>query len=128
MDILDLDRRALAASTRIVGMITPDQLGEPTPCAQWVIRDLLRHMAGQNEGFAATARGERPAASVWEGSPHDGQPAARFAESADLVNRAFAVPGVLDMRFELPGVGSFPAATAIGFHFVDYLIHAWDVA
>jgi uncharacterized protein (TIGR03086 family) len=44
---------------------------------------------------------------------------------------AFAADGVLDAAFALPEFGpgaTFPGALAIGFHFVDYVVHGWDVA
>jgi uncharacterized protein (TIGR03086 family) len=44
---------------------------------------------------------------------------------------AFADDGVLDAVFALPEFGPdarFPGALAIGFHFVDYVVHGWDVA
>jgi uncharacterized protein (TIGR03086 family) len=44
---------------------------------------------------------------------------------------AFAAPGVLDRQFPLPefaGSPSFPGRQAISFHFVDYVVHSWDVA
>jgi uncharacterized protein (TIGR03086 family) len=43
----------------------------------------------------------------------------------------FAGDGVLDGEFALPEFGPgamFPAAMAIGFHYVDYVVHGWDVA
>lgn len=44
---------------------------------------------------------------------------------------AFGVDGVLDASFALPEFGpsvTFPGARAIGFHFIDYVVHGWDVA
>jgi uncharacterized protein (TIGR03086 family) len=44
---------------------------------------------------------------------------------------AFGADGVLDATFALPEFGpsaSFPGAMAVGFHFVDYVVHGWDVA
>jgi len=38
---------------------------------------------------------------------------------------------VLDATFMLPELSpgaAFPGALAIGFHFVDYVVHGWDVA
>jgi uncharacterized protein (TIGR03086 family) len=38
---------------------------------------------------------------------------------------------VLDREFVLPEISPrlrFPAGQAIGFHFVDYVVHGWDVA
>jgi hypothetical protein len=47
------------------------------------------------------------------------------------VLEAFGDDGVLGREFalaELSPVLRFPAAQAIGFHFIDYLVHGWDVA
>ena len=44
---------------------------------------------------------------------------------------AFAADGVLDRQFALAEINPvlrFPAAQAISFHFIDYLVHGWDVA
>ena len=45
---------------------------------------------------------------------------------------AFGVDGVDDAPFALPEFGQdvtvVPGETAMGFHFVDYVVHGWDVA
>jgi uncharacterized protein (TIGR03086 family) len=44
---------------------------------------------------------------------------------------AFAADGVLDRRFPLPEIAPgalFPARQAVSFHFIDYVVHSWDVA
>jgi uncharacterized protein (TIGR03086 family) len=44
---------------------------------------------------------------------------------------AFADDSVLEASFALPEFGPdavFPGAMAIGFHFIDYVVHGWDVA
>jgi uncharacterized protein (TIGR03086 family) len=128
MDILDLDRRALAAAGEAVAAVTADQLGGPTPCLDWTLRDLLAHMVAHNHGFAAAARGETVPAAVWDGGQVGDDPYPAYLESASLASDAFAAPGALDRQIELPGLGAFPLRIAIGFHFVDYLIHGWDVA
>ncbi len=128
MDILDLDRRALAAAGEAVAAVTAAQLSGPTPCRDWALRDLLAHLVAHNLGFAAAARGEQVPAEVWDGGPVGDHPYPVYAESAQAASDAFAAPGALDRQIELPGLGAFPLRIAIGFHFVDYLIHGWDVA
>ena len=52
------------------------------------------------------------------------------AAAADLLD-AFKADGVLEATFALPEFGpdaTVPGAMAIGFHFVDYVVHGWDVA
>ena len=56
---------------------------------------------------------------------------ARMPTAAADVLDAFADDGVLDASFALPDFGpgaAFPGSQAIGFHFVDYVVHGWDVA
>ena len=58
-------------------------------------------------------------------------PAGSYASAADEVLRAFATDGVEDTLFALPELGpeiTVPGAVALGFHFVDYVVHGWDVA
>jgi uncharacterized protein (TIGR03086 family) len=130
MDVRDLrepDRRVLAVTGGIVARVRPDQLDLPTPCAGWTVRDLLRHMVGNNDGFAAAARGAAPSAEVWDGvAVRD--PVGEFGPSARRVVEAFAAVEPLRGRFAVPGFGAVPAAQAVGMHFIDYLVHGWDVA
>jgi uncharacterized protein (TIGR03086 family) len=130
-DIRDLDRRALETTVEIVAAVTPDQLPLPTPCAEWTLRQLLGHMIGQHYGFAAAARGETSDLSVWADRPVGADLHAAYAAAVADVTAAFAEEGVLDRRLWLPEIrdgARFPATMAIGFHFLDYVVHGWDVA
>jgi uncharacterized protein (TIGR03086 family) len=131
MDIRDLDRHAVLASVEVVAKATVEDLDRPTPCEGWTLADLLAHMTAQHIGFAAAARGEGADPASWRvPSLGDGAVAA-YTEAAERLIAAFAEDGVLERRFALPEFGagaSFPAARAIGFHFIDYLVHGWDVA
>jgi hypothetical protein len=44
MDLLDLDRRALADTAAHVRTLAPDDLNRPTPCTEWDVRALLNHV------------------------------------------------------------------------------------
>jgi uncharacterized protein (TIGR03086 family) len=130
MDLRDLrepDRRVLAVTTGIVERVRADQLDLPTPCAGWVVRDLLAHMVGNNNGFAAAALGEPPRAEVWDGVDVT-DPVGEFAASAKRVDAAFASVEPLTGTFAVLGYGNVPAGQAVGMHFIDYLAHGWDVA
>jgi uncharacterized protein (TIGR03086 family) len=131
LDIQELDRRALALLGGVVALLKDDQLPFPTPCPDWTLHGLIRHLVSQNEGFAAAARGAGGTLSVWRGGDLGADARAAFEASAALVNTAFTEDGVLDRPFALPEVrngGAFPARVAISFHFVDCVVHAWDVA
>jgi uncharacterized protein (TIGR03086 family) len=133
--VLPLHRAAVVASVDAVDAVKPSDLAKPTPCAGWSVADLIAHMTVQNRGFAAAARGRGSEAALWEPASVSesvvADPATVYAASAADVLEAFAADGVLDATFTLPDFGpdaNFPGAMAIGFHFVDYVVHGWDVA
>lgn len=125
-----LDARAVRESVRLVKRITGADLSMPTPCAGWTLTDLLTHMATQHYGFAAASTGDGDR-SNWRLRPLDDDPVAYYQAAANHVLTAFSADGVLDRQFplpEIPRLPAFPARQAISFHFVDYVVHSWDVA
>jgi uncharacterized protein (TIGR03086 family) len=130
-DIRELDRRAVHASAEMVSKASTDDLGRATPCGDWTLGDLLAHMTVQHYGFAAAARGHGGDLEVWRFRPLGDRALSAYAEAAEHVITAFAESGVLEREFVLPEFRTgpaFPAARAIGFHFIDYVVHGWDVA
>ncbi|MFF0492820.1 TIGR03086 family metal-binding protein [Nocardia sp. NPDC003482] len=130
-DIRDLNRRAVDYSVEIVAHAKPDDLDRPTPCSAWNLRDLLSHMTAQHRGFAAAARGEGADLAVWQPTPLGDDPVADYAAAATEVTTAYASPDVLTRDFALPEFAegfTAPGHQAIGFHFIDYVVHGWDVA
>jgi uncharacterized protein (TIGR03086 family) len=131
MDIRELDRRAMGVTADFIPGITPAQLDNPTPCGQWLLRDLLAHIVGQYHGFALAASGQPTDLDAFRPRPVGEGLAGAYAAAAALVTKAFAEDGVLDRAFYLPEIrdgGPYPAPMAIGFHFVDEVVHAWDLA
>lgn len=129
-DISELDRVAVDYTVTIVSMATADDLSRPTPCAEWDLAQLLAHMTAQHRGFAAAARGHGGELSTWQ-VRQSSDPVADYAAAAAEVSAAFSETGVLQRDFELPEFGPgfvAPGELAVGFHFVDYVVHGWDVA
>jgi uncharacterized protein (TIGR03086 family) len=130
-DIRDLDARAVRASADVVEGITAVDLSKPTPCAGWTLGDLLAHMTVQHQGFAAASAGRGADPDVWKAGAPSPDPVADYVMAAELVIAAFAEPGVMERGFALPEIMpgmEFPAPQAISFHFIDYVVHGWDVA
>ena len=134
-DPRSVHRIAVTATVEIVSGVTAADLDRPTPCAGWNLADLLTHMTVQHRGFAAAARGAGADLALWEPATVAeavcADPNGAYAAAAAEVLAAFAVDGVLDATFALPEFGqdaAVPGAMAIGFHFVDYVVHGWDVA
>ncbi len=135
VDLRSVDRAAVLASVDVVSAVTTADLSRPTPCVGWDLGDLLAHMTVQHRGFAAAARGDGADLSLWEpatvADAVASDPAGSYSAAAAAVIEAFADADVQDGMFALPELApqaSFPAAMAIGFHLVDYVVHAWDVA
>ncbi|RKE10269.1 uncharacterized protein (TIGR03086 family) [Catellatospora citrea] len=128
MDLRDLDRRALAAAAAAVNRVKRADLARPSPCGDWTLGQLLGHMIGHNRGFAAAAAGKPTDPSVWDDLTPPTDPRRAFADSVTLVTKAFSAKTLLDRKIEVYGYGTFTAPTVLGMHFVDFLVHAWDVA
>lgn len=128
-------RFAIESSVEVVRHVRPDQLALATPCAGWTLADLLTHMTAQHRGFAAAARGAGADRGIWRPEAYAdavaADPAATYAAAAEDALSAFAAAGVAEALFALPEFGpdvTVPGETALGFHFVDYVVHGWDVA
>ncbi|NEC64925.1 TIGR03086 family metal-binding protein [Streptomyces sp. SID9727] len=131
MDIIELDRIAVLESVRVVGRAGTGDWDRPTPCEGWTLRTLVEHMGGQHLGFAAAARGEGADPAAWAHRAAGDDPAAWYRGTARAVLDAFALPGAPEGRFALPEISTgttFPGAVAMGFHFIDYVVHSWDAA
>lgn len=130
-NIEELDRRAVELSRSIVATVTQGQLRLPTPCAEWDLGALLAHMTVQHHGFARAVDGERTELADWHPTPVDADPAGRYAQAADRVIASFGAAGTSGRKVYLPEIRdgvTVPGRVAMGFHLVDYVVHAWDVA
>jgi uncharacterized protein (TIGR03086 family) len=130
VDYVSLDAQAVQASIDLVARVTDDDLVGPTPCRAWTLYGLLAHMATQHYGFAAASRGDGDEA-LWKLRSLGDDPVKAYIASAEHVLAAFAEDGVVDRMFPLPEFTTaqmFPGHQAISFHFIDYVVHSWDVA
>jgi uncharacterized protein (TIGR03086 family) len=130
-EVRELDRRAVNASIDVVSMIAPSDLARPTPCSGWSLADLLGHMTTQHDGFAAAAAGRGADPGAWRPGVPGPDPVADYVAAARRVIDAFAEACAGERDFDLPEIApgrAFPAAMAISFHFIDYVVHGWDVA
>ncbi|MFD4629304.1 TIGR03086 family metal-binding protein [Streptomyces sp. NPDC058284] len=130
--LVTLDRTAVHTSLQVLSHVRDASDWEcPTPCAGWDLRRLVTHMTAQHHGFAAAARGAGDDRTFWLELNLGSDPLARYEESVRHVVAAFAeyAAAATEQRFTLPEIGgSFPGRVAVGFHLLDYVVHAWDVA
>ncbi|GAA2408732.1 TIGR03086 family metal-binding protein [Nonomuraea africana] len=129
-DYVALDAQAVRTSIELAARARTADLSRQTPCVGWTLYGLLAHMTTQHVGFAAASRGEGDLA-WWKLRSLEDDPVGTYRASAEHVLAAFAADGVLDRLFPLPEFGgghAFPAEQAISFHFIDYVVHSWDLA
>jgi uncharacterized protein (TIGR03086 family) len=124
---VELDRRAVQATVGVVSGCA--DLTLPTPCAGCCLRDLLAHMTVQQHGFARAVDGELTSVEDWA-PRHAEDPIAAYAEASRQVLAAFAAVDDPSRPVLLPEIRDEPvsAQLALGFHLVDNVVHAWDVA
>jgi uncharacterized protein (TIGR03086 family) len=126
--VLTLHRRAAEAVQPVYQQIQRADLDRKTPCADWDLHQLLRHMVGQDHGFAAAVGADVEVDAFGPRELGD-DIAATLSSSLTSAHQAFEqadperpvlIPEFGQQRFPLPAV--------IGFHFIDTVVHGWDVA
>ncbi|MEU3190831.1 TIGR03086 family metal-binding protein [Streptomyces sp. NPDC006992] len=128
VDLRPTARRAAA----VVTGVADDQLGDPTPCAEFAVRDLLQHIGGLAVGLQRTARkevgegpAEAPGASSGEQLPGDWRESLPHA-LADLAV-AWSAPDAWTGSTQAGGITL--TGTEGGLVTLDELVvHGWDLA
>ncbi|MGW3404667.1 TIGR03086 family metal-binding protein [Streptomyces zhihengii] len=123
--ISDLLRTASERSVPVVRGIADDRLGDPTPCAEYDVRQLVDHLYQVVVNFQALATKKdadfsREAAFVGQGDWRAG-----FAEETAALVDAWAAPGA-DQG--VTGQMSMPAPLVGRMALGDLTVHAWDLA
>jgi uncharacterized protein (TIGR03086 family) len=108
----------------VVRAVPDDQLGDPTPCPEYTVRDLLNHLIHTVIGGQALAAKQ----SADFSHPPDylvGDWRSRFADECLRLARAWAAPDAEEGIY--PGLG-FPARTMGAMVLLELAVHAWDLA
>jgi uncharacterized protein (TIGR03086 family) len=128
IDAVELYRRAsdeFAARIRQVG----DRWSAPTPCTEWDVRALVRHMV-EEERWAPPLFAGRTIADVGDslsGDPLGDDPVRAFDEACSAAVDAVRDEGAMDRTVHL-SFGDVPGREYAMQLAADHLIHAWDLA
>ncbi|MEU8219749.1 TIGR03086 family metal-binding protein [Micromonospora taraxaci] len=120
----DLLAAAAPRTVDVVRGITDDQLDLPTPCRDYVVRDLLNHLFEVVVNFQGLAA-KRPV--EWAEKPDhlgDGW-RDRFEVETDRLVAAWSNPSTLEGVS--PGMG-LPQTVVGGMALLDLTVHGWDLA
>lgn len=128
MNITTLYDQASAWTAGVFSNVKEDQHGDPTPCPDWSVRELMNHIVGGGFMFAGAIAGQEMPAG--DGPPPDmlgDDPAAAYRQSAAGVRAAMDKDGVMEQTVTLPA-GEFPGAIVFNIATSEALVHGWDLA
>ncbi|RBQ20882.1 TIGR03086 family protein [Spongiactinospora rosea] len=119
--LLEACARVLDEVGALVAAVTPAQMGDPTPCADWNVRDLLNHLTYENLMWTGLAQGVPRADFDADHLGDDHVGAFRAAAAGTLA--AFGRPGMLTERY-----GPAPGWRLVEQVLIEMLVHGWDLA
>jgi len=117
------------AAALVVDNVTPAELGDPTPCAEWDVRALLNHVIlWTSYSLERRAHGESVAPELME-RDFAAEPdfAADYRAQLDRALAAWADPAVWDRELDVMGSAT-PAADVGALLIAELVLHGWDLA
>ncbi|PZS27865.1 MAG: TIGR03086 family protein [Pseudonocardiales bacterium] len=124
MNDIDVLEGVLAKDERLIGSVSADRLGDRTMCPDYDVRDMVDHLVGWSQVFAATANGR-----TFDGEPgaYDGtDPAADFGAAARDMVAGWREGGV-DRQVTMMG-GEQPAQMVLNMTLMEFVAHGCDLA
>jgi uncharacterized protein (TIGR03086 family) len=112
--------------TRVAAQVHDDDLGRPTPCGPWTVRDLLGHLLSLTAHFAAVARHAAPERGGPPSDVTDDWRAVLDARLADLAT-AWTEPGAWEGEGSAGGL-TMPNAQLGVVALEEVVLHGWDLA
>lgn len=127
-DLALLDRAA-AHFGAVVDGLKPDQLGSPTPCADWDVEALLQHVVGGNNWamMLLNAVAADDAMTFARQTSFSGDLAADYVTGVRGMRQAFGAEGALAKTVFHPA-GKMTGRQFLRMRATDLTIHAWDLA
>jgi len=129
MELMELHRRAVEHWAARVAAVKNEQWGDPTPCAEWSVRQLVNHVVSE-ELWAAPLLGGQTIEEV--GNQFDGDvlgddPLGRARMAADeamaIVEAIVQGGGRVQLSYGEEDMGEYVRQLC-----ADHLIHGWDLA
>lgn len=117
--------RAAAVADGVIAAVQPDQLGDPTPCTEWNVRQLINHVVTGNLSFVAIVAGSPPPDRSKDHLGDD--PLGAFRQTVRDLRAAFEADGALARTYQTP-LGEGPGALLVSMRTAEMTIHSWDIA
>jgi uncharacterized protein (TIGR03086 family) len=124
MDTIDFGP-ATRTMAGLVGEVRDDQLNDPTPCPDWTLADLLRHIGGLTLEFTASAQKEPTPARAGDGLTQGWRH--RIQDDLAALAEAWTIPAAYEGETHAGPVtlsGAETARVALN----EVTVHGWDLA
>ncbi|MFW6195267.1 MAG: TIGR03086 family metal-binding protein [Chloroflexota bacterium] len=119
---VDLYDAALGPTKDTLARVRPNQLKDPTPCAEWDVEALVDHILGGAGMLSGILSGGGP-----DQPPPDKDRAAAFEALAHNAVRLAREAGALEREYTTP-MGDMAGGYLVMMMFMDQVIHRWDLA
>ncbi len=129
MDVAALHRKAVEQFAQKVAEVTIEQWSQPTPCADWDVRELVNHVVGEEWWTKPIVDGRtiEEVGSAFDGDLLGDDPvgavAGAGAEAAASVDQRVPEGGTVQLSF-----GEVPIEEYVMQLVADHLVHGWDLA
>lgn len=129
MDLNTLYHRTIESWADRVNSVAADQWDEPTPCAEWSVRELTNHVAGEDLWTVPLIRGRtmEEVGAELEGDLLGQDPIASAlraaAEATSVVAERLPAGGKVSLSYGPEDMTEYVSQLA-----ADHLIHSWDIA
>ena len=129
MELIALHRRTVEHWAARVAAVKDDQWGDPTPCAEWSVRDLVNHVVGEELWAVPLLRGKtiEEVGSELDGDLLGSDPLGRARraadEAADVADQVVPAGGQVHLSYGPEDVDEYVRQLC-----ADHLIHGWDLA
>jgi uncharacterized protein (TIGR03086 family) len=127
--VVELHAQAVEAFRSLVHRVPADAWSAPTPCAEWDVRALVSHVAGEElwtvpllDGLTIAEVGDR-----FDGDVLGADPSSTVDSAAKAAVAAFQEPGAAERTVHL-SFGDTPAAEYAMQLLADHVVHGWDLA
>jgi len=129
MELVTLHRRVVEHLAARVAAVRKDQWGDPTPCTEWSVRQLVNHVVGEELWTVPLLRGGTidEVGSQFDGDVLGGEPLGRARVAADeaaaTVDELVPGGGHVQLSYGEEDMGEYVRQLC-----ADHLIHGWDLA
>ncbi len=117
--------RAVMAAGAVFDGVKAEQWGDPTPCTEWKVRDLMNHVVGGTRQFISLMSGGGPLDRSLDYLGSD--PAGSFRDAAAELRAVFAAEGALERLAPTP-FGPQPGQFLAEMRVTEMMTHGWDLA